>query len=875
MDSLSGYADEKLADYFSRLPGVAEVEISGGEELELQVILDQAQLAASGLNAADIIAKLKHSNRKIPGGRIQDGSKEYSISYDAEFKNLEDCRNLEVGRHQGRRIYLRDIARVKIISPEKRSLAFINGRPAVGIKIVKKGEANTVKVVNRVKNIFRELQQSKQLPGGMKLEWFYDSGGFVEASVIDAWISIGIAILLTAGIIFIFLHEIRPTLIIVTTMPISIIVTLAVMHAFDFTLNNPTLLALGTSVGVLVTNSLIVLENIISKMQHGESPMNAAETGSSEVAVPVTASAMTNVVVFLPIALMPSIVGRYFTPFAITMTAATLVSLFVSFTLTPILARKFLRSKEPKHHTPMKIYIKHWERFYGGAKRYHDIIIDFCCRQPWTSLGAVALFFLLTVSLVGPKVGNSFFPFCDEGFFTVKLEFPTYYNIEATMRRVLEIEKKLRQAPEVTKTSTFIGEVQNPFGKAATGVYLGEINVRTTKKNERTMDMYSLRELLREELSDLSECIYSVNIPSIVGGVESELEFEIVGENLHVLQDLGRQMEKFLNEEGLAVNVDSSVRPGKPEVKLLPHRGVMQNLGLNADYIGGIIRSNIEGMKAGAYKLGDRSLDIRVKFPDTEGLQQIEQFSVISRDDKPLNLETIARTQAATIPHQITRSEKQKVAKIFADPAPGIGVGELVKIVEAKAAEILPPGYQVRFVGRIEAMREAQMDFLEAFLLALILVYLLIAAILESWLEPLIIMFTVPLGVIGMIYAFYFTGQSLSMMGMLGGVMLMGIVVNDAILIIDELRVLRAQGIPPSEAMPQAVKNKFRPIMMSSIAAVLGIMPMAVGNGLGSELRSSCGIGLVGGLISAVSLTLVVIPAAYLIIAGRFPKLVD
>ncbi len=863
LDALYDYVEDKLSDKFSIISGVAEINVSGGENLELHVILDPAKLASTNLTVADVIAKLKTNNIKIPCGRIKEGKREFNVTMDAEMKDISEFENMEIDSDPLKRIYLRDLGEIKMLSEENRSKAFYNGKPAISMKIIKKGEANSVELVNNVKKKLKEIIAERSLPGGIQINWFVDEGDFTKASMNDAWNSVFLGIILTAIILFVFLHEIRSTLIVVITIPVSIVATFGVMRIFGYTLSNPTLLALGTSIGTLVTNSIVVIEDIFAKLEEGMSPIDAAKKGTAQVALPVFASAMTNVIVFVPIAMMPSIIGKYFAPFAITMTAATLVSLLTSFTLTPILATKFLREKMPKRSKMMSFYIKHWNNFYNWIENYYLTNLNRMGRYPlWAPLLSIVLL-AITFIFIAPRVGMSFFPENDKGEFILKLEFPTNSNLQNTIEHTLDIDRQIRGMPEVKETSVVCGKTQGVIGQVSEAVFLSEIYVKTSQKTERKLDLDEMREMFRIFLNKRCGFMSTVNIPSPVGGSSSQMEIEISGDEQNILEKLASDAETILQQSGLMTDVESNVRPGKPELKISLKRSVIEDARANAVSIGEIVRGGIDGINAGTYKVGDRSFDIRVIGKEILNCTHLADMTFSSENGRPLNIETISDLNRDSIPIQIVRAEKTKTVKIYANPRKGVALGNATSFAEKKIAQILPLGYKMRFTGQIERMQEGQSDFLFAIISAILLTYLLIAASLESWTIPLLIMATVPLSLVGMFVALFLTGTSLSMMGLLGFVMLIGIVVNNAILIMDELEIQKRKGLPLKDAILLASKIAFKPIIMTSIAAILGIIPMAFGMGLGSELRASCGIGIVGGLISSTILSLTVIPMGY------------
>lgn len=871
IDTIYDYADEELSDRLSTISGVAEVQIAGGEPLELRITLDKRKLSACGLNVVQVLKKLSEGNVKVPVGRIRQGVQEVNVTYDSEFRNFEDLGALEIGTFQKRRIYLRDVAKITMESEEKRSLAFFDGRPGVVLKIVKKGDANAVRVIDAVRAEVRELDSSHRLPGGMKLEWVRDSGAFIRASVDDAWSSIFIGVVLTALILFAFLHEVRSTFIVVISMPVSIVVSFWAMELCGFTFNMFTLLALGTSVGTLVTNSIVVIESIARRLAEGDDPKQAADRGTAEVALPVFASAMTNVVVFGPIAAMSSLVGRFLIPFAVTMTIATLVSLFVSFTLTPILAAQLLR-RETAEAEQNNLFARIWNRGYSAVAGWFGRSLDAVCRHGLLTVLAALALFLFALLYIAPRVGMTFVPEDDQAEFIIKLEYPTDYSLESTLRRTLQVEKRIRQLPNVLRTATVIGKVQGTVGQATEGVYLAEITVVCTPKTERAESLDQMRDLFRQELSHLTNCIVTVNIPSLVGGSAASMELEISGDKLETIEKIANESANRLRGSGRARDVDTSIRLGKPEIRITPHRAVLQNLEQPSSTIGSLLRGSVEGLKEGTYKVGARSFDIRVKLDEKEGYEQLPSLSFSSKEGKPLALDAISVLKPSSIPIQINRTDRSRVAKVFANPAPGVGLQDLVSETEKLVAPQLPAGCRLRFGGMVTTMNEAFADFAQAIVFAIVLTYLLIAATMESWTRPLLIMFTVPLALIGMEFALLLAGIPLSIFGLLGFVMLIGIVVNNAILIMDDVALQRAAGLAGADAMLAAVKNKFRPILMTSIAAVLGIAPMAFGTGIGSESRSSCGIAVVGGLISSTILSLYVIPAIYILFCKKNPE---
>ena len=867
-DDLYDFADDVIADKFASVAGVGEVRVSGANEMQIHVLLNRPLLTAMNLSINDVVSKLRENNVRKPLGRIQVDKTEKNVTFTGDYKDLDEIRSLEIGTVKGKRVYLRDVAEIKLMSREVRSKAYVNGQPAARFNIVKKAEANAIEVIAGIRKRVETMQKNGELPSGMKLVWFRDSGEFIQASVDDAKSSIISGIILTAVILFLFLHDLRSTFIVMVSMPISVIVTFAAMVALDYSFNIMTLLSLGCSVGILVTNSIVVIENIYKHLQNKEDLKTAAENGTGEVIAAVSASALTNVVVFVPVMMMTSRIGSMMVPFAGVMVAATLVSLFVSFTLTPILSCVLLKKQvldspqAVKKSLLQKMFIP-WDKTYDFIAAKFNKSIEWTSRHPRIVVASVFAAAALVWAFIVPQVGLSFLPFCDQGEIRIKFEFPTYYNLETTEKLIQEAVDRIKKYDFITGTSVMIGNSNGGRGQVSAAVYIGQINLNTTKKFERKESIYELQEILRKELSYLDNCRMTMSIPSTFGGSSAEINCVITGPELEVLEAVEVKVMETLPQLAITRDLDSSRRERKVNINITPDRTILQNLGMSANELYNYLIGSLDGLEVGDYRTGTRTYDIRVKNSKEYGEAQLLQNTPAVKNSNPLNTEVFSSISEEARPVIINRYDKMRTMWIFANTAPGMALGTVSGKISETARNILPPGYNIRMSGNVEMMNEAVREFKEVILLATLLTYLLIAAIMESWSKPFLIMFTVPLGFLGMYLTLFLMNMSMSMMGLLGGVMMIGIVVNNAILILDECTNLVRSGMSKHKAMLQAAESKFRPIVMTSIASVAGMLPMAFGNGLGSELRASCGVGVVGGLIVASLLTLYVIPALY------------
>ncbi len=864
VEELYDYADNTLRDRISTIPGVADVSLIGGEKREVHVLLDREKLAARGLTSMDAVNVIRQNVRTIPSGRVKEGDTEYSVKFDADYADAELIGELEIANRNGQRCYLRDLGSVQMTTAEMRQLSEVDGRPAVTVKVIKKADANAVAVVERVRRAMDKLE--RELPGGMELVWVTDDGRFTSETNLSAWSSIGQGILLTAAILFFFLYNLRVLLVVAVSMPLTVLIGLFFMQMIGYTLNASTLMSLGMSVGILVTNSIVVIEAIVKRLDQGVTPKEAACIGSGQAFIAVFASALTNIVVLFPMANMGSMVGLFISPFVMTMLIVTVVSLFISFTLTPMLCSLLLKPSSEMKHGLISAMETQWncgfDLFLG---RYKQMLLFFEKRK-WASILLLVLVFGWLVQSMGlaGKLGSSMVDESDRGEVYVKLEFPTRYSIDQTVRRTKEVHTRLEGLPHLRHTVTMIGKADGIVGQATEGVYLAQILLRFNERTERPTNIYALMQDIRNRLAGVPEAIVTVSIPTVLGGQSTDIEMEIAGENLNELDALALRAKSLTAAIPGTKDVNTTVREGKPEIRIRPNRAVLSDLNTTATALGMMLRGNLEGIDAGTFKKDARNYDIVVKFDEEQGKDQVDAFLFPGAAGKPVLLSTLGSIENTRAPIQITRKDKRRVSKLLANLS-GVPLGTAVQKITAalKRDGRFPPDYDFTFTGTYEKMAEGQAGMLEAMMVALVLVILTLAAIMESWKQPWLILVTIPLALIGMIWSLYVTGYSMGIFVMMGGVMLIGIVVNNAILIMDQFNVHIREGVPRHKAMMSAATEQFRPVMMITIAAVLGMLPMAVGQGIGAEMRNSLGVASAGGILVSGILTMLVMPILY------------
>lgn len=874
IDDLYDYADDTLADKFSSLPGVAEVDLIGGMEREVIVDVDREKPAVRGLAMSDVVAALGQENTKIPVGQIDVGARELSLTFDAEPDEISGLGDIEVGTVRGERVYLRDVATFAFGTERKTNASYYDGEQCVTMKVTKKGDANAAAVVNAVKEVVDRIDGT--LPDGMELVWFRDDGDYINATVNDGFSSVWQGVLLTGVVLLLFLADIRTAFAAFVSIPVTMLITMMVFPFFGYTFNIITMSAAGISVGILVANSIVVLENIALAFEKRKGVAfdvpATVERATSAVALAVAASALTNIVVFLPITTMSSISGRFLSPFAVVVTAATFASLLISFTLTPILAMVTVNWGERFLNPLLSRILIPWNWFYKRLEMGYVRSIKWIARAPWLFLVPVTAATIAGFWYFPGRVQMDFVPETDQGDITVKLEFAADYNLERTVERTLAIAEKLRQKESaIQHININCGKVQGSIGQVSEGTYLSEINLRLASMVERPdHPLEDIRAVLRTELLEEPDCISSVLVPDATGGSSQKIQQFICGDDLEILNRTGLQIATAFREDVASTDISHSIRPGRPEVRILPNRAVMHDMNLPSATLGQSLRANVAGLEQTTYKRGDRSYDIRARFVQREGEEQIAEMNLPGPDGNPLPLAAVATLEDNLQPTMIMRYDKVRSAVLYANSAKGYGLGTALaneaKIIEAN----LPEGYTSRVGGMAEMMGETFEEFGTVTIVAIVLTYLLLCALMESWTQPFIILFTVPFSYLGLYMALYFTNTTLSMFGLLAGIMLVGVVVNAAILLIDEVNTLRAsRTIKKHAALLRAAKSKFRPILMSCVAALFGMLPMATGTGLGSEMRASIGIGSVGGIILSSLMALYFIPALYLVLGKR------
>ncbi len=867
---LSLYVDEVLKEQLQRINGVGDVQLGGLQLRQVRVWIDPGKLRGYGLAAGDVMSALKRQNVELPGGRIESLSKEYTVKVKGEFPTVAEFNDLVIAYEKGAPIRLRDVGRVEDGMEERRSIARFNGVPAVGLGIQKQSGTNTVAVVDAVRAEIGKI--NKTLPPGMKLNIAIDQSIFIRRSIEEVQKHLVLGSLFAVIAVFIFLGNVRTTLISAVALPVSIIATFALIRAFGFTFNNMTMLALTLSVGLLIDDAIIVIENIYRHVEEGMAPREAATFATSEIGLAVMATTFAIVAIFLPVAFMKGMIGRFFLQFALTVVFSVLVSLLVSFTLTPMLASLFLKghvrlpqgtaAAAPARRTA-KAWLRPGEWFEGGYRKveagYRRVLAVSLGHRALVLIGAVALF---AVSIFMTRyLGKEFVPPEDQGQFIIRLEAPIDYSMEKAEELFRPAEEIVRQMPEV----------QAVFYRQGLGgaINRGFLMTRLIPKVERKKTQMDLKKEVRQKLRRIPGLKVSAEDFSMIGQGQRQvpIQYSVRGPDLGALRDYTRQIATDFAKVPGVVDVDTSLEMGKPELKVFIDRDKAADLGVDVSTIAEAINLLISGeTEVTKYKDESRGkrYDLRVRlFPEERSNpSDLGRLYVRARDGRLVELRNLVHIQEGGGPSVINRVDRQRAITLFAS-LEGTPLGQAVEELNAIAGRILPADFLPKHKGQADTMAESFGFLMFALILGIAMAYMILAAQFESFVHPFTVLLSMPLSFIGAFGGLLLTGNTISMFSFIGLILLMGLVKKNAILLVDYTNVLRERGVPRREAILQAGPVRLRPILMTTFAMVFGMLPVAFGMGEGAETRAPMGIAVIGGLLTSLFLTLVVVPAAY------------
>jgi len=869
--------EDSIAPRLESLKGVASANVWGGVVREIQVELDRAKLEGMNLSIDKVAQAVKIAHMDTPGGSLKDERKEYGVrtlGRSSEIKNIEE---IIVQQHNGVPTRVRDIGRVKDGFEDTQTEVSVNGSRGITVAVQKQIGGNTVSVVDNVLKALPQIQ--RELPKGVSLQIVSDQSKFIRKSIKNLQHEAIMGALLAVAIILIFLGSGTSTLIIAHSIPISIIATFVLLHFGKFTLNIMTLGGLALGVGRLVDDAIVVLENINRHIELGESPVEASYKGASEVTKPVIAATITSIVVFTPLAFVKGIAALLFVQMAYTVAFSLLASLFDSLTLVPVLTAKFLKPKgAPRRVSWTQKIFEKTRPFFLWVDQYYQNVLQLSLSHRKVVVSGVIGIFAGTLLLI-PLIGTEFFPASDEGQLRIALRLPVGSPMEETKRVMSKIEGIVFQdVPELYSLWSRSGSGRGAgiFSGRFSGPHTGSASVMLVDQSDRDRSSETVAASLRQKVREIPGAIISVNPGGIVSrvmtfGADEPIDVEILGYDMATGSRLAKEVDQILKEVRGVTDIQVGREEGFPEYQVRVRQDRIASLGLTTSRVAEIVRGAIEGTESSIYvdpQTGrEHNVRVRLREEDRRRPEDLNRLPMPALGGKVVPLENVAEIVRMSTPVQLERKYQQRIVHVTANTT-GRDLGSIASEIETKVSQMkIPEGFSVLLKGARLEQKEAFKMLIFALCLAILLIYMVLASQFASLLHPFLIMFSVPLGFIGVIWALFLTGNTLSVVSFIGIIMMVGIVVSNAILIVDYINRLRKEeGVELKEAIIRAGRIRLRPILMTTLTTICGLIPMALGVGEGAEANASLAIAVIGGLSVSTFLTLVFVPTLYMIV---------
>jgi HAE1 family hydrophobic/amphiphilic exporter-1 len=857
--------DRIIKTRLSKIEGVSKVDLRGGEEREIRVLLDKETMYDVQMNPSDLSDNITAINTKLSAGDFVNQHRQFSLETTNEFNSISQIKEAQIstpiGVHR-----LADISQVLDTISDVKSKAIFNDvannlryTNIIGIGVMKNSGANAVEVAREVKKLIVELE--KELPEGLRIVVPFDSSIYVESAVDDALTNVALGILFTGLILFFFLHDIRTTLIVSVSVPVSLIGTFIAIRYFDGSLNMMTLMSFSVAIGALISNSIVVIENIVRLREGGMEIKNASIKGTREVMMAVLASTGTNLVIFLPIASMTSITGAFFKEYALTISAATVFSLIVSFMLTPMLASVLLK-KERKPSKLSRVMMRFFKWLENGYEKSLASLIS-NKKNPIILFAVMFIFFLLSTGLL-PKIGFEFEPQEDSGIVHLELEMPPGTSLSRNEELLQLVEDKVTKHKEVKVMVSELGSKNS----TTVGTNFTNATIKLFPKETRDISNEEFAEMLTKELMEIPEIIPVVSAFSSEDG--APIQFTLQATDQEKLIEANQLVLNVMSEIDGLLNYESSAREGNPVIELKPNQRLLAELGISPFEIASTVRAAISGVKATVLKEKGIGYDVIISYLDDQvnSVSKIEGLPLFT----PAGVFTIGQLVEVSYrksQSQILHLDKAKTVLFSANLVPGVVSGDARESIEMAFDEIeLPAGVSFKWAGDVQELDETLDDMVITFAIALLLMYMLLASLLENFWHPVIIFTTVPMAMIGVFVFMFLGGQTMNIMSLMAIVTLLGLVVNDDILIHDYTeQLINNQKMKLKEATLLAGKTKMKTVIMTTVAIIVGMLPNALGFGdAGAEYRSPMAIVTIGGMITSTILTLYLIPSLFYVI---------
>lgn len=858
---ISDHADRYIVSRLQTLTGVASVIIGGERRYAMRIWLDRERLAAYNLTPQDVESALQKQNVDIPSGRIESVQREFTVFAETDLRNIEQFENLIIKQTNGYSVRLKDIGSAQLGALDERNILRFMSNPAVGLGIVKQSNANTLEVAQAVRKELPNIEKS--LPKGMKIQIAFDTSVFVEKSIEAVYKTMLEALGLVILVIFLFLRNVRATLIPFVTIPVSLIGSFIFLYAFNFSINVLTLLGLVLAIGLVVDDAIVMLENIHRHIEEGMKPFQAAIAGAKEIGFAVLAMTFTLAAVFLPLTFIPGNTGRLFVEFAITVAAAVLVSGFVALTLTPMMCSKLLKHQE--HHN---WFYQVTEKGLNGLNNGYRWLLKYTLKARW----------LMLIIFLGTGYGSWFLfthlktelaPLEDRGNIVGIVVAPEGATLGYTDSYARKVEELYSAIPEMSSLFVVVApglEKPNPVNSA-----IAFLRLVAWEKRSRTQQ--EIVKTLFPKLAGLTGVLaFAINPPSLGQSFRSTpLQFIVQGNSYQQLEEMTSKMLNKMRENKQLFMPDSDLKLNKPQLRVEIDRDKASALGVQIEEIGRTLETLLGGRQVTRFKKDGEQYDVIVKLKDQDRTKPADLTSIFIRNKtgQLIQLSNLVKIKEAVAPKELNHFNRLRAVILSSNLAPNYTLGEALQYMEEIAKEILPPTMQTTLDGQSRELKESGQALYTTFVLALIFIYLVLAAQFESFKSPLIILFTVPLALMGALLALLLAGQTLNVYSQIGLVMLVGLITKHGILIVEFANQLQAKGMNIYDAVIEASTLRLRPILMTTAAMVLGALPLALATGAGAESRLPIGWVIVGGLTLGTILTLFIIPSIYTFLGKR------
>lgn len=867
-------AKHKIKERIESINGVGQITIIGGAERQINVWVDPDKMRSYNVTPAEISGALKIQNMEFPSGRLDEGQKETSVRTVGKIEKPEQFNDVVVASRGTYQVKVKDLGYVEDGAEEIRSEARLNGQPAVTLIVAKQSGQNTVAVAREIKERLKEIEPT--LPKDFQMRIIGDNSVFIENSLHNIEEHLIVGSILASIVVFLFLWSFRSTLIAALAIPTSIISTFGLMYAMGYTLNSITMLSLTLMVGIVIDDAIVVLENIYRFVEEkGMNPFEAAIEGSREIGMAVLATTLSLMAVFVPIGFMQGIVGRFMSSFGLTASFAVAVSLIVSFSLTPMLAARLIKrhKTEPKPETEeiagdgmiekKEKNDSHYEGWFRVVDRAYAFLLRFSLGHRWVIVTLCILVFLSIVPLF-MFVGKNFLPVDDQSQFEISVRAPEGSSLSATSQIFERIASEVRKMPGVTDTLATVGGGQQQVVNAGS-IYVKLSDIKDRTKSQETL-MAEAREVLKNFPPELRTGVQPVQAFSGGGFRSANVQFLIAGPDLKKLEEYSQKIQEKMKTIPDAVDVDSTLVSGKPEIQLEIDRDTAADLGVRVGDISQALNTLVAGQEATTFNAGTDQYEVVVRAitsfrSDADGLKRM---IVPSSKIGWVTLDRVVKPKTGTGPSSVDRTNRQRQVTLLANTKPGGSAASITSAIDSYVKELnLPTGYRTGYVGQSKEMGKAGFYFMLAFMLSFIFMYIVLAAQFESFIHPVTILLTLPLSIPFGIFSLLVMGQTVNIFSGLGLLLLFGVVKKNAILQIDHTNGLRSKGMSRYDAIIQANRDRLRPILMTTIALVAGMIPLVISTGAGSGTNRSIGVLVVGGQTMCLLLTLLAVPVFY------------